>query len=68
MIRAIVLAAGKGTRMKSSRTKVLHEICGRPMLWYVLESLRSGGIHDIMVVVNEELHGEMAPFGVRTVV
>ena len=36
MIRAIVLAAGKGTRMKSARSKVLHEICGRPMLWYVL--------------------------------
>ncbi len=37
MIRAIVLAAGKGTRMKSARSKVLHEICGRPMLWYVTD-------------------------------
>jgi len=42
--RAIVLAAGKGTRMKSARPKVLHELCGRPMLWWVLEALRSAGI------------------------
>ena len=33
----VVLAAGLGTRMKSSRPKVLHELCGRPMLAYVLE-------------------------------
>ena len=44
MIRAIVLAAGKGTRMKSARSKVLHEICGRPMLWYVVHALRDAGI------------------------
>ncbi|MBV8197788.1 MAG: bifunctional UDP-N-acetylglucosamine diphosphorylase/glucosamine-1-phosphate N-acetyltransferase GlmU [Candidatus Eremiobacteraeota bacterium] len=67
VIRAIVLAAGKGTRMKSSRTKVLHEICGRPMLWYVLESLRRGGIEEIVVVVNDELNAEMAQFGVPAV-
>ena len=36
MLRAIVLAAGKGTRMKSATPKVLHELCGRPMLWYTL--------------------------------
>ncbi len=34
---AIVLAAGLGTRMLSSRPKVLHELCGKPMLGYVLE-------------------------------
>ncbi|MBV9057284.1 MAG: bifunctional UDP-N-acetylglucosamine diphosphorylase/glucosamine-1-phosphate N-acetyltransferase GlmU [Candidatus Eremiobacteraeota bacterium] len=68
MIRAVVLAAGKGTRMKSSRTKVLHELCGRPMLWYVLESLRSSGMDQVVVVVNDELNAEMAQFGVTAVV
>ena len=64
MIRAIVLAAGKGKRMKSRRTKVLHEICGRPMLWYVLEALRGGGIHEIVVVVNDELAARIGEFEV----
>ena len=34
----VVLAAGLGTRMKSRRPKVLHELCGRPMLAYVLDA------------------------------
>ncbi len=67
MIRAIVLAAGKGKRMKSRRTKVLHEICGRPMLWYVLEALRAGGIGEIVVVVNDELAARIDEFGVACV-
>jgi bifunctional UDP-N-acetylglucosamine pyrophosphorylase/glucosamine-1-phosphate N-acetyltransferase len=67
MIRAIVLAAGKGKRMKSRRTKVLHEICGRPMLWYVLEALRAGGIGEIVVVINDELAARIEEFGVASV-
>jgi bifunctional UDP-N-acetylglucosamine pyrophosphorylase / glucosamine-1-phosphate N-acetyltransferase len=66
--RAIVLAAGKGTRMKSKRPKVLHELCGRPMLWWVLEALRAAGVDDVVVVANPELDRELAPFGLRTVV
>jgi bifunctional UDP-N-acetylglucosamine pyrophosphorylase / glucosamine-1-phosphate N-acetyltransferase len=68
MIRAIVLAAGKGTRMKSDRTKVLHEICGRPMLWYVLQALNAGGVDEIVVVANDELAAQIDRFGVRSVV
>jgi bifunctional UDP-N-acetylglucosamine pyrophosphorylase / glucosamine-1-phosphate N-acetyltransferase len=65
--RAIVLAAGKGTRMKSARPKVLHEVCGRPMLWYVIRALRAAGITEIVVVVNRELQEEIARFGVAGV-
>lgn len=67
-LRAIVLAAGKGTRMKSATPKVLHEICGRPMIWYVLRSLRDAGIDDIVLVTNEELDAHAASFGVASVV
>lgn len=35
---AVVLAAGLGTRMKSSQPKVLHQVCGRPMIGYVLDA------------------------------
>src|SRR5512141_2046265 len=37
---AVILAAGLGTRMKSRTPKVLHPICGRPMLAYVIDAAR----------------------------
>ena len=37
---AVVLAAGKGKRLKSTAPKVLHPICGRPALWWVLQDVR----------------------------
>jgi len=67
MLRAIVLAAGKGTRMKSARPKVLHELCGRPMLWYVLQALREAGVGEIVVVSSAELQGHLTQFEVRPV-
>jgi bifunctional UDP-N-acetylglucosamine pyrophosphorylase/glucosamine-1-phosphate N-acetyltransferase len=48
---AVVLAAGKGERMKSDRPKVLHELCGRPMIEYVLDSVRAAGAERTIVVV-----------------
>ncbi len=67
-VRAIVLAAGKGTRMKSSTAKVLHELCGRPMLWYVLHALRAAGVEDVLVVTNPELQERIGEFGVAGIV
>ena len=51
---AVILAAGQGTRMKSSRPKVLHEILGRPMIAYLLDTLREAGVNDIVVVVGHQ--------------
>jgi len=50
-IQAVVLAAGRGTRMKSDRPKVLHEIFGEPLLSYPLEILKGLGIRRPVVVV-----------------
>jgi bifunctional UDP-N-acetylglucosamine pyrophosphorylase/glucosamine-1-phosphate N-acetyltransferase len=58
--RAIVLAAGKGTRMHSAQAKVLHDICGRPMLWYTLRALRAAGVSDIVVVTNSGIDAAIA--------
>jgi bifunctional UDP-N-acetylglucosamine pyrophosphorylase/glucosamine-1-phosphate N-acetyltransferase len=48
---AIVLAAGVSKRMNTQLAKVLHEVCGRPMLAYVLDACRNIGIAKIYVVV-----------------
>ncbi|MCC5951914.1 MAG: NTP transferase domain-containing protein [Acidimicrobiia bacterium] len=50
-LAAIVLAAGEGTRMRSTRPKPLHLLCGRAMLLYVLDSLRETEARKAVVVV-----------------
>ena len=55
-VAAIILAAGKGTRMKSSRAKVLHDIAGGPMIQYVVETALSV-VDDVVVVIGHEAEG-----------
>src|SRR5215216_4976988 len=56
-VTAVLLAAGQGTRMKSEVPKVLHPLCGRPMLWHTLEALKSVTSEKPVVVVG---HGAEA--------
>jgi bifunctional UDP-N-acetylglucosamine pyrophosphorylase/glucosamine-1-phosphate N-acetyltransferase len=53
-IFAVVLAAGKGTRMKSNRAKVLHTLCGVPMVNYVTEAIRPIVPERLLVVVGHQ--------------
>lgn len=48
---AAILAAGKGTRMRSDLPKVLHSVAGRPMLHWVIEAARQGGCERILVII-----------------
>ncbi|MFM7921475.1 MAG: NTP transferase domain-containing protein, partial [Planctomycetaceae bacterium] len=50
-VLAVILAAGKSTRMKSDIPKVLHPICGRPMIEYVLDAARAAGADQLVVIV-----------------
>src|SRR4029079_7475247 len=50
-LSAVVLAAGEGTRMRSATPKVLHPLCGRPMLLHVLDALVQLPIERVVVVV-----------------
>ncbi len=47
---ALVLAAGKGTRMKSELPKVLHKLLRKPMLWYLLKTLGKINFRNVFVV------------------
>jgi bifunctional UDP-N-acetylglucosamine pyrophosphorylase / glucosamine-1-phosphate N-acetyltransferase len=53
-LAAIVLAAGKGTRMKSQRAKVLHELCGRPLAYYPVRRALDAGAEPVVVVVGHQ--------------
>lgn len=62
-LTAIILAAGKSTRMKSNRPKPLHEICGKPMLGYILDACFSAGCDRVIVVVGYAKDEIIATFG-----
>lgn len=51
---AVVLAAGLGTRMKSRKPKVLHEIAGVPLIEYVLAAVKQAGIEEIFLVLGHQ--------------
>lgn len=53
-LAAIVLAAGKGTRMKSERAKVLHQVCGKPMVYFPVKRALESGASPVVVVVGHQ--------------
>ena len=53
-IAAVVLAAGKGTRMKSERVKVLHQACGRPLAWFPVRAAIVLDCAPVVVVVGHQ--------------
>lgn len=55
----VILAAGKGSRMKSPKAKVLHEICGRQMLYYSIKAAREI-TDDVIVVVAHQKESVIA--------
>jgi bifunctional UDP-N-acetylglucosamine pyrophosphorylase/glucosamine-1-phosphate N-acetyltransferase len=68
-VAAIILAAGKGTRMKSDLHKVLHPIAGRPMLHHLLESVGALAPERVVVVTGagrEQVEAAVAPLGAAT--
>ncbi|HKB18657.1 MAG TPA: bifunctional UDP-N-acetylglucosamine diphosphorylase/glucosamine-1-phosphate N-acetyltransferase GlmU [Candidatus Dormibacteraeota bacterium] len=58
-LTAVILAAGLGTRMRSRIPKVLHPICGRPMIDWVLEAVNEAGAKHVTVIANPH-HADVA--------
>ncbi len=63
---AIVLAAGKGTRMQSNLPKVLFPVLGRPMIHWVLDAIQAAGIRRTVVVVGYEADSVRQEIGSRS--
>ena len=66
-LAVIILAAGKSTRMKSEVPKVLHKLCGRPMLGYVLDLVTALKPAQVVAVLGykQELVREFIPKGIK---
>ena len=64
-VQALVLAAGKGTRMKSARAKMLHPVLGAPLLEHVLRALASLGARPVRVVVGHQAEAVRTAFSER---
>ena len=63
------MAAGEGTRMRSSVPKVLHEVCGRPMVAWPIAAAREAGAERVCVIVSPDRDLSPAlPNGTETVV
>ena len=60
---AIILAAGKSTRMRSKLPKMLHPLCGLPMTAHVIRACRQAGVERIVVVVGHEAEAVKAGLG-----
>jgi bifunctional UDP-N-acetylglucosamine pyrophosphorylase/glucosamine-1-phosphate N-acetyltransferase len=60
-VSAVILAAGKGTRMKSALPKVLHPVGGRPMVLHVLDTVAGIGAARSVVVIGPDMEDDVAP-------
>lgn len=52
--KSIILAAGKGTRMKSKFPKVVHKVCGKEMVNHVIDVCKNSGVNDIVAILGHE--------------
>ncbi|HEU4529202.1 MAG TPA: bifunctional UDP-N-acetylglucosamine diphosphorylase/glucosamine-1-phosphate N-acetyltransferase GlmU [Actinomycetota bacterium] len=67
-LTAVVLAAGKGKRLKSSMPKVLHPLCGRPLLWHAVQNALAARPDKLVVVVSngsDRVREEVGTWGLR---
>ena len=54
MVSALILAAGAGTRMKSDKPKVAHEVLGKPLVRWVIDAAHDAGVEDIISVLGHQ--------------
>ena len=60
MVKSVILAAGKGTRMKSDKPKVVHQVMGKPMVYYSIEAAHQAGADEVCVRWIQGRRGEVS--------
>lgn len=63
MNKAIIMAAGEGTRMKSNISKVLHKVLNKTILSYIIDSAKESGMNEIIVIVGRNEQAVKEEFG-----
>ena len=53
-IKVLILAAGNGTRMKSNKPKVLHEVSGKPMINHIIDTCFDANIKNVSIVLGNK--------------
>src|SRR3954451_23887101 len=67
-LTALIMAAGQGTRMRSALPKVLHPVCGVPMVHWVIAAARAAGADRVVCITRSgDGVGEALPDGVESV-
>lgn len=64
-ISAIILGAGKGTRMQSDKPKVMMEVCGKPMIRHIIDTLEKMSVNEIVTIIScdgEMVKNETRPY------
>src|SRR5215212_5392395 len=67
-LAAVILAAGKGKRLRSSTPKVLHPVCGRPALWWAVRNVLVAKPQRVVIVVHhgaDAVRDAVASWGIR---
>lgn len=60
---AIVLAAGKSTRMKTAKSKIFYDLCGKSIISHIIDTLKKSGFEKIVIVGNEDNKEKLSSFG-----
>src|SRR4051812_38174319 len=60
---AVILAAGQGTRMKSKLYKVLHPVCGKPMVQHVVDQITKLNVQEIVTIIGHGAEMVQAQLG-----
>ncbi len=64
-VTALILAAGEGKRMKSDKAKVLHQVCGKPMIEWVYQAARDAGVGKCVLIVGHRAEQVIEYMGAR---